>query len=158
MTVRYALLTGHPRKQLNFTLDSLRAAESALATLHGFSKALPASGGQTGAFAPAWDALRDDLNVPAALGAIFTVVNRGPAGVVKAEFDAVLDVLGLVPGARPSGTAQVPAPVADLAERRWTAKQAKDFKGADLLRAELAATGWSMLDGKDGYRLEPLKK
>jgi len=26
------------------------------------------------------------------------------------------------------------------------------------LRKELAAAGWAMLDGKDGYKLEPLKK
>ena len=34
----------------------------------------------------------------------------------------------------------------------------KDFATADRLRGELTAAGWSMLDGKDGYRLEPLKK
>jgi cysteinyl-tRNA synthetase len=158
MTVRYALLTGHPRKQLNFTLDSLRAAESALNTLHGFGQSLEHAAARTGAFAAAWDALRDDLNVPAALGAIFTVVNRGPHGVARAEFEEVLGVLGLVPAARSAGAAQVPPAVAALAERRWSAKRARDFKGADLLRAELAAAGWSMLDGKDGYRLEPLKK
>jgi cysteinyl-tRNA synthetase len=48
--------------------------------------------------------------------------------------------------------------VESLAARRWEAKRAKDFATADRLRAELAAAGWSMLDGKDGYRLEPLKK
>ena len=29
---------------------------------------------------------------------------------------------------------------------------------ADKLRADLTAAGWSMLDRKDGYSLEPLKK
>ena len=38
------------------------------------------------------------------------------------------------------------------------AKQAKDFATADALRQDLAAAGWSMLDRKDGYSLEPLKK
>jgi cysteinyl-tRNA synthetase len=158
MAVRYALLAGHPRKQLNFTLDSLHAAASALATLHGFARSLADSGGQAGAFAPVLDALRDDLNVPAALGALFTVVNRGPRGVSRAEFEGVLGVLGLVPAARVPGTAQVPPPILALAERRWAAKVARDFKGADALRADLAAAGWSMLDGKDGYRLEPIRK
>jgi cysteinyl-tRNA synthetase len=40
MAVRYALLAGHPRKQLNFTLDSLHAAESALKALVKFAEAL----------------------------------------------------------------------------------------------------------------------
>ncbi len=99
MAVRYALLSGHPRKQLNFTLDSLHAAESALATLHRYWQSLPPAGGQTGAFAAALAALRDDLNLPAALGALFTVVNRGPKGIVRAEFEGLLGVLGLVPAA-----------------------------------------------------------
>jgi cysteinyl-tRNA synthetase len=52
----------------------------------------------------------------------------------------------------------VPSLVTALAEKRWAAKQAKDWAGADALRKELTAAGWAMLDGKDGYKLEPLKK
>jgi hypothetical protein len=81
MTVRYALLTGHPRKQLNFTLDSLRCRRERAGDAARLRAVAGAAAARTGAFAPAWDALRDDLNVPAALGAIFTVVNRGPQGV-----------------------------------------------------------------------------
>ena len=158
MVVRYTLLSGHPRKQLNFTLESLHAAESALATLHAYRQSLPESGGQPGALAGALEALRDDLNVPAALGALFTVVNRNPAGASRAEFDQVLNVLGFVPMPPPVRQTTVPPAVIALAERRWAAKQARDFKGADALRAELAASGWAMLDGKNGYKLEPVKK
>src|SRR5688500_3800452 len=50
MALRYALLTGHPRKQLNFTLESLHAAESALATLRAYRGTLPASGPNKDAF------------------------------------------------------------------------------------------------------------
>src|SRR5581483_4008624 len=69
----------------------------------------------------------------------------------------ILFALGLSPAWQPA-EAEAPQEIAMLARRRWAAKQAKDFKGADALRAELTAAGWSMLDGKDGYRLEPLKK
>ena len=54
-----------------------------------------------------------------------------------------------------AGSSSAPAEIEQLAGRRWEAKKAKDFAGADKLRAELAAAGWSMLDGKDGYKLEP---
>src|SRR5271170_1002525 len=57
MAVRYALLAGHPRKQLNFTLESLHAAESALATLYGYWESLPDSKAPTGAFAAVLDSL-----------------------------------------------------------------------------------------------------
>jgi cysteinyl-tRNA synthetase len=156
IAVRYALLSGHPRKQLNFTLDSLHAAEKALATLRAYRTSLPATGGSAETFAPFFAALDDDLNTPGALGALFTIVNRGTAGVDMANFDRAMFALGLkLDAAAPK--ADVPAAVKALADRRWAAKQAKDFATADALRKELTTAGWSMLDRKDGYSLEKLK-
>ena len=54
--------------------------------------------------------------------------------------------------------AEVPAAITALAATRWAAKQAKDFATADALRKELTAAGWSMLDSKTDYKLEPHKK
>ncbi|MDB6093149.1 MAG: cysteinyl-tRNA synthetase [Verrucomicrobia bacterium] len=158
MALRYALLSGHPRKQLNFTLDSLHAAESALATLHGFRSSLPASGIVHDAFASVFTALKDDLNTPAALGALFTIINRRSGEVDLASFDQAMFALGLDLEKTTAPKSEVPAAVQAIAEKRWAAKQAKDFATADALRKDLAATGWSMLDRKDGYSLEPLKK
>ena len=157
MAVRYALLMGHPRKQLNFTLDSLHAAESALASLRAFRATLPATGGDPGVFAAEFEALNNDLNTPAALGALFTVVNTKGLVVNAAAFDRVMFALGLDLNAVAAKTA-APAAITALADQRWAAKQAKDFTAADALRKELTAAGWSMLDRKDGYSLEPLKK
>jgi cysteinyl-tRNA synthetase len=158
MAVRYALLSGHPRKQLNFTLDSLHAAESALATLRGYRATLPASGVTHDVFAAVHAALQDDLNTPGALGALFTLVNKKEIQADAASFDRMMFVFGLKLDTPAAPKAEVPADVKSLAEKRWAAKQSKDFATADALRKELAATGWSMLDRKDGYSLEPLKK
>ncbi len=62
MAVRYALLAGHPRKQLNFTLDSLHAAAKALATLRAYRATLPQTGGDPATFAPFFAALEEDLD------------------------------------------------------------------------------------------------
>lgn len=158
MAVRYALLAGHPRKQLNFTLESLHAAESALATLRAYRSALPDAGISRETFGPVISALQDDLNTPAALGALFTVVNRREGEPDTASFDRALFALGLDLRSATPAKASAPAEVVTLAEKRWAAKQARDFKQADALRGEIAATGWTMLDRKDGYSLEPLKK
>ena len=158
MAVRYALLAGHPRKQLNFTLDSLHAAEKALSTLRSYRATLSAQGGTPDTFAAVFAALDDDLNTPGALGALFTLVNRGTAGVDTAGFDRVMFALGFDLNAASAPKAEAPAAVSALAEKRWAAKQSKDFAAADALRKELTAAGWSMLDRKDGYSLEPLKK
>jgi cysteinyl-tRNA synthetase len=165
MALRYVLLSGHPRKQLNFTLDSMHAAESALKSLRRFSDGLaPASGRGPGApsgmFDAVFTALSDDLNTPGALGALFVAINAvDPKQATPADreaFERVLFALGLDPGRAAPGSA--PDSAVALADRRWAAKKAKDFATADRLRGELATAGWSMLDGKDGYRLEPLKK
>jgi cysteinyl-tRNA synthetase len=159
MAVRYALLAGHPRKQLNFTLDSLHAAESAIKTLREFRGTLPAeSTGAHGAFDHVIAVLQDDLNTPGALGAIFTLINRKGGEADLASFDRALFALGLDLKAPEPAKADAPAAVTALADKRWAAKAAKDFATADALRKELAAAGWSMLDRKDGYSLEPMKK
>ncbi len=158
MAVRYALLTGHPRKQLNFTLDSLHAAESALKALRTFHAALAATGGNQEIFAPVFAALREELNTPAAFGALFTIVNRGPQDISLDAFNRVLFAVGIDLAASAAPKTDIPAAITALAEKRWAAKQAKDFAAADALRQELTAAGWSMLDRKDGYSLEPLKK
>ena len=111
-------------------------------------------------------ALRDDLNTPAALGALFKIrneiVHSSAPKVTAADaaaFKAVTQVLGIsvrqtVDLLKPP----LPQNIVSLAEKRWTAKQAKDFATADALRKEIAAAGWSMLDRKDGYSLEPVKR
>jgi len=41
---------------------------------------------------------------------------------------------------------EAPPEVAELAERRRGARDAKDFSGADGLRDEIAASGWEVRD------------
>ncbi len=159
MAVRYALLSGHPRKQLNFTLDSMHAAESALKTLRAVRAALPATRGSVDVFAPVIAALHEDLNTPGALGALFTAINStAPANINAEQFDRAMFALGLNLQAIAAPKEAIPDAITALAAKRWAAKLAKDFAAADALRKELATAGWSMLDSKTDYKLEPLKK
>jgi len=170
MALRYALLMGHPRKQLNFSLDSLHAAESALKSLQEYRKnqVLSAAGKTVTTGSDRFDQvlakLKEDLNTPAALGELFSSVNNTALNspVEAAEdlvaFDQVLFALGLTLDASAAKPSEIPAEISALAANRWAAKLAKDFAGADALRKELTAAGWNMKDAKDGYSLEPLKK
>jgi cysteinyl-tRNA synthetase len=174
--VRYALLNGHPRKQLNFVPESLHSASATLDRLRSFDAqirlraALPEHGGPPfqgdwGPFRPAFDSLCDDLNVPEALGHIFTVLKQPPsrygvpeAAVVATAFRQVCTVLGYEFWKSPKAEASVPAEILALANKRWEAKRDKDFAVADAIRKELLLAGWTMLDAKEDYKLEPLKK
>ncbi len=167
--VRWVLLSGHYRQPLNFTLESLSAAKSALQKLAKAEAALAAKAGRdvppalTAPVSTAWAALLDDLNVPRALGQVFTVLNdASPASMTPdqaaetlAGLRAMLQALGIVPPPVEEATAEAPPEVRAVAERRWAARAAKDWAAADALRAELTALGWTMKDGKDGYTLTP---
>lgn len=170
--VRYVLISGHYRTPLNFTLHSLDAARQALQKLAKFDRALreagqiseAVAGAVPGPFAKAWDILNDDLNVPGALGEIFATINRTKATTLKAEeareasegLHFLMQALGLIlpPVAETvAASADVPQEIAEMAEKRWQAKQAKDWGTADVLRKELDAAGWIIKDSKEGYQI-----
>lgn len=124
-------------------------------------RGLPAE--ERGAFAAAFDGLLNDLNTPEALGQVFSALKE----VKLAELDAeaarrerrglhfVLEALGLRVPELKEESVEVPEAIRELAERRWAARTAKDWASADVLRAELAAAGWEMKDGREGYELSP---
>jgi cysteinyl-tRNA synthetase len=190
MAIRYALLAGHPRKQLNFTGESLTDAEKNIRRM-AFTRTTLAQDVQSlddvcpsTRFDGVLEALRDDLNLPRALGALHEALDSTIVGGANlAAFDRVMSVLGLslesiqeksvvvhVKGVEAKfGVGQPIAysmnvtgdpsdQILELSKKRWVARKAKDYATADALRKELAAAGWSMLDGKDGYKLEPIKK
>jgi cysteinyl-tRNA synthetase len=169
MEVRYVLIGGHYRKQLNFTLDSLSAAHEALAKLAKGARSLATRAGDEvtlssvdfGPFQSAWDSLNDDLNTPAALGGIFTGLKASTdlqgkdAAAALAGLNRILRALGLtLPEASEKESADVPDNIRTIAETRWQARSAKNWAESDRLRDELAKLGWQVKDGKDGYTLE----
>ncbi len=114
MEVRYTLLSGHYRQPLNFTLHSLEASRHALTKLAKFEKALREKTGSAvptreklrdaGALRSAWDALLHDLNVPEALGCVFSLLNKTKLPDTTAEqakeiwqhLHFILDAIGIV--------------------------------------------------------------
>jgi cysteinyl-tRNA synthetase len=169
MEVRYVLIGGHYRKQLNFTLDSLSAAHEALAKIAKGTRSLATrandevtlSSVDFGPFQAAWDSLNDDLNTPAALGGIFTGLKTSTdlhgkdAAAALAGLNRILRALGLtLPEPSEKESAQVPDHIRALAETRWQARSAKNWAESDRLRDELAKQGWQVKDGKEGYALE----
>jgi len=50
---------------------------------------------------------------------------------------------------------EAPSDVRDLAAARAEARAARDFATADELRDRIAELGWTVVDGPDGWRLEP---
>ncbi len=163
--VRYLLLSGHYRKQLNFTWASLTTAEESLRRLTDFLvrlDAITAEGAHdevTARVAQArqafTEAMQDDLNTAEALAAIFDLVRSlnasmdmgqmgtGDQAVIReafVSFDRVLGVLSL----RRAEDQNPPVPVEEierLIEARRAARGRRDFAAADAVRDDLAARG-----------------
>ena len=172
MEVRFVLLAGKYSQPLNFTIDSLNAARAALRKLAKAAsslasdaisfdqlKAQAATLTASNPFHAAWEALRHDLNVSEALGQTFVALKDTDKFTDKTAawlgFQRIIQALGLVlPDANDEpAISDIPAEVQELAAKRWTAKQSKDWKLADECRAQLTALGWSMQDAKDNYKL-----
>jgi cysteinyl-tRNA synthetase len=168
--LRYALLATHYRAPLEWTdesLDNATAAvdrlSTAVAALDAYDEARAADetlptllDAARGDFIAGLD---DDLNVAAALAALFELVRelnrrldarslstadaRRAAAALR-DLDRVLAVID-----RP---AELPAAAAELLEQRLRARSAGDWPTSDRLRDELAALGVLVEDTRDGQR------
>ncbi len=173
--IRWVLLGAHYRQSLNFSFKALDDARAALQRLDTAKQRLaelvsaPNAGLQETATAAttaesAFRAgLEDDLNISAALAALFDFirdVNRlmdeqklAGAAATKAlslleRMDTVLAVF------TPDQDDEVPQAILALADERQAARKAKDFARADQIRHELDAQGWAIEDTPKGPRVK----
>jgi cysteinyl-tRNA synthetase len=170
--LRYLLLSGHYRQQLNFTFEGLEAAKNAVDRLTNFTyRLLDADGKGSGTelgqlmdrvkkgFA---DAMDDDLNIGPALAVLFefvrevnNLIDTGNLSREEAErvhdlmigFDKVLGVIGTI-----KMEEKLPKEIEELVLRREEARKAKDWKTADEIREQLKSMGVVIEDTAQGVR------
>ncbi len=171
LAIRYVLIGTHYRQPNNFTFDALEGSMESLARLRDFRLRLQEVHGEGGSLAAQievaeqafGEALDDDLNISAALAAVFSFVrdvnkllDHGSIGALGAQaglafLDRVHAVTGLCP---PAGGDSVPQEILDRVNERQEARRARDFARADAIRDELAAQGWIIEDTPDGPRVK----
>jgi len=169
--VRLALISVHYRAGLSHSDESLAAAEAAVERLDAAVAALAAyheDRADDPTLAETLDAARnafgqaldDDLNISAGLGAVFELVrelNRRIDGRAISTSDAAqaletLRDLDLVLGVLPDEDAGLDAETLALLDARVAARAGRDWAASDRLRDELGARGVAVEDTRDGQR------
>ena len=179
--VRYLLLSTHYRAALNFTFAGLDAARVALRRIDELAARLREAAGSVpppqGGGLPSWASANDekfvaamdsDLNVSAALAALFDTVRDANSALDRAELDAPSaasllallsrwdSALGFLPFPGESHEQALPAEVQSLLDQRAAARKAKDWSLSDSLRTQIAALGYSVKDTPKGQVATPL--
>jgi cysteinyl-tRNA synthetase len=173
-SIRYLLTTTPYRKQLNFTLDGLKAAAASIERLRNFQYRLdnesfgeglsePLEARQEAASKKFNEGLDDDLNTAEAAAAVFEYIreansamdsgqflagNRPGAARLLASFDAIFDVLRPTASEGGMSDSEIEAAIAE----RQQARKSKQFAKADQIRNELLAKGVILEDTREGVR------
>lgn len=178
LAVRYELISGHYRKQLNFTFDQLEQSAKAVRRYREADQrvreALRADrsgpdeiGGRLRAsYTDTLRAMAEDLNTPQALAHAYDgtkailgpdALSRSSAERAKTWLDRINALLGIVrsehdrdPSGRSDSDETFEARVEVLIARRAEAREAGDFDEADRIRDRLEEMGVEVMDTPDG--------
>ncbi|MBL7054590.1 cysteine--tRNA ligase [Candidatus Woesearchaeota archaeon] len=170
--IRYLLLSVHYRQQLNFTEESVKAAENAIQRLNDFVVKLKSIKNTNKKIPPNKKIkpiiedtrknfekeMDDDLNISNALAVVFelvkkinTLIMENKIGKKDAEdiyglmrdFDSVLGVLE-------TKEEKVSVEIQKLVKEREKARKEKDWNQADKLRDEIKEKGFEVKDTSEG--------
>ena len=170
MTIRFFVLRAHYRSTLDFSNESLQAAETGLKKLFSAVKTLSGlkAEGKSGDYVKnlkvrCYDAMNDDLNTPVLLAHIFdgvrvvNSVDEGHKTISREELDIlkeifnvfVKDILGLEEEIK-SDEKLTDGLISLLLNIRNEARINRDFAASDKIREELLKLGIQIRDTKDG--------
>lgn len=168
--LRYLLLSGHYRTNINFSVDKKHEALKVVQRINDFYERLldlSAKCDKTGALPEAYNlfenALADDLNTPEALAVFFEWLRKTNAqiddnslkdkDIISAinfieKFNSVFDLI--------VEKSDVPSKITDLVKEREEARKVKDWAKADLIRDKILEMGWIIEDAADGFKIKPI--
>lgn len=165
LALRYLILTSHYRDPLNFTWQSLEAAQNALNNLRDQIREWPLQDGlseqskdNVGQF---WQKFKEvanqDLNLPQALAILWELVKSDLPESEKADQILKIDqILGLGLLGFLGKKLEVPAEVQELVDQREEMRKSGDFKQSDKIRQEIKKLGFILEDTREGPKIKKI--
>ena len=159
---RYFCLNVQYRQKINFTWQAMDAAKAAYGKLSSQLVAHKNSNVTTDKAilddykAKFEDAINDDLNIPLAMGVLWTMLKLPKSKDVynlALQFDKVF-ALDFDKVKEEKVQIEIPENVKSLAEQRLQARKDKNWAESDRLRDEIAALGYVIKDTALGYEID----
>ncbi len=152
LALRYLFLTAHYRSKLNFTWESLAAAQNALNNLRSEVTSWDESKIGCAEFEKDFkNAIENDLDMPRAIATMWEMVKSENPTSAKRQSILVMDkVLGL--GLDKVEKAQLPKGAKELMEKREELRKAGNFEESDKVRQELLKMGVEVEDTPSGSK------
>ncbi len=157
LTFRYLVLTGHYKKQINFSLNNLFNARNSYNKLINIIRNFKDDKKVNKEYLKKFEeAINNDLDMPKALQVLWAFV-RDKKVVGKVQTIKKMDeIFGL--DLLKKEKIIIPNNIRKLADEREKARQNKDWKKADEIREKIKRLGYSIDDDKEGLKIKFLKK
>lgn len=166
LALRYLILNSHYKKGLDFSFDSLKAAEVGLMKLRQFTNSFKVNARKSLSYEKDVKiskfqddfikSLTDDINIPQALAVTWSMVKSNIASYDK--YDLLLsfdEVLGLKLAEQKE--VEISKEVKLLSQKREELKKSGNFEKADELRRQIEKKGYRLEDTKDGILIKPVQ-
>ena len=155
---RYLILTANYRDKLNFTWESLGAAQNALQGLRGQIRAWDSPNQINPNFWQRFlEAANNDLGIPQALAIMWEMVKSDiPSETKSATLLKMDEVLGLGLDQYIAHPIEIPQKVQELINHRENARKQGDFKKSDELRHEIIKLGFEIKDTPEGPKVKKI--
>ncbi|MBI2019703.1 cysteine--tRNA ligase [Candidatus Daviesbacteria bacterium] len=155
LALRYLFLTAHYRDKLNFTWESLQAAQNALNNLREIIRDWEEPKVGCAEFEKNFmEAVNNDLNTPQALAIMWDMVKSDNPTSAKAKTLFQMDqILGLKLDEYVGKKLEIPEKVQKLVNQREQARKEGDFKKSDDLRHEIKKLGYEVQDTPNGPKV-----
>ena len=162
MVFRFFCLNAHYRKKINFTFEAMNAFKTSyerlITTIYSHKNSNnDIDDSIINNYLEQFEkAINDDLNIPMALGIMFTMLKENKSFKIYETAIKMDEIFGL--GLKNVSSVNntnndIPYEIKEIAQQRLSARKNKDYKKSDELRDKISSLGYIIKDTKDGYEI-----